>query len=255
MTTQARDAATATRLLTVLVVDDDAAARELVRLALEPLGVSVLEAGTAHDALASASAHEPNVVVLDLGLPDRHGLDVLRDLRRESQAAVIVFSGSSSEDDKIALLDAGADDYLVKPIGVAELQARFRAHARRLETEARSADEFAVSVGGVTVDLLRRRVTRDGRDVRLTPTEWSLLRVLARHSGEFLSADRLWTEVWDREFGDARLNVRVHVSHLRRKIEPDPSHPVLLVSEPKLGYTFRVPTPPGGVPRLSAAEG
>ncbi|MDX2183446.1 MAG: response regulator transcription factor [Gemmatimonadaceae bacterium] len=254
MTIQVQENSTATRALTVLVVDDDAGARELIRLALEPLGVSVTEAGTASEALTSAAVHEPNVVVLDLGLPDRHGLDVLRDLRRESQAAVIVFSGSSAEEDKIALLDAGADDYLVKPIGIAELQARFRAHARRLESEARAADEFAVSIGGVTVDLLRRRVTRDGRDVRLTPTEWSLLRVLARHAGEFLSADRLWTEVWDREFGDARLNVRVHVSHLRRKIEPDPSHPVLLVSEPKLGYTFRVPSPQMGAPRSATTE-
>lgn len=225
--------------LTVLVVEDDDAARELITLAVQQLGWRVREAATASEAVGAAEREPPDLVLLDIGLPDASGLEVLRRIRRSSSMPVIVLSGAADDESKVALLDAGADDYLVKPIGRVELQARLRAHARRMDADGRAADELEIRVGGVEVDLLRRRVQRDGQEIRLTPTEWSLLRALARHADTPVSADALWDMVWGREFGDARLNVRVHVLHLRRKIEPAPHAPVILVNVPGAGYMLR----------------
>jgi two-component system KDP operon response regulator KdpE len=225
--------------LSVLVVEDDDAVRALISLTVQQLGWHVEEAATAQAAMLAVEASPPDLVLLDIGLPDASGLDVLRRIRRLSATPVVVLSGASDDASKVALLDAGADDYLVKPIGAAELQARLRAHARRLEADRRSADEFEIRVGGVEVDLLRRRVLRDGQEIRLTPTEWSLLRALAKHADTPVSSDTLWDLVWGREFGDAKLNVRVHILHLRRKIEPSPQAPVLLVNVPGSGYMLR----------------
>lgn len=227
--------------VSVLVVEDEPDARTLLLDAIAQLGWSALPAGTAQEALQTVSHAAPELIVLDIGLPDASGLDVLRTVRRSSMTPVIVLSATSTDDAKVALLDAGADDYLVKPIGVAELQARLRAHARRLDAERRATDELQFRLGIVEVDLLRRRVLRDGEEIRLTPTEWALLRALARRRDTPVAPEVLWQEVWGREFGDARLNVRVHILHLRRKIEPVPSAPVLLVNVPGVGYMLRPP--------------
>ena len=227
--------------LSVLVVEDDPAARDLLILAITQLGWQATAVGTAHDAIRAATEAMPHLILLDIGLPDASGLEVLRAVRRSSATPVVVLSATSDDDAKVALLDAGADDYLVKPIGLPELQARLRAHARRLDAEQRADDELEIRRDGIEIDLLRRRVLRDGQEIRLTPTEWSLLRTLARHANRPVSSDELWQLVWGREFGDAKLNVRVHILHLRRKIEPAPHAPVLLVNVPGVGYMLQVP--------------
>jgi two-component system KDP operon response regulator KdpE len=231
----------ASRAGTLLVIDDDAALRQTIVDALTPLAAVVLQGDSVAKAIAGARDASPDLIVLDLGLPDGDGLDAVRAIRKFSTMPIIVLSGRQSEDDKVALLDAGADDFVSKPFGAAELAARVRSNLRRAKHSERSSDERRIVEGPIAIDLLRRSVTRDGQDVRLTPTEWALLRTLIQHAGRTLTHKQIWELVWEREFGDPQLHLRVHITHLRRKIEPEPSVPRLIVTEPGVGYRFNVP--------------
>jgi len=181
-------------------------------------------------------------VLLDLGLPDGDGSELLRQLRGVTDVPIIVLSGRDDEDEKVAILDAGADDFISKPCGAAELQARVRGQIRRAAISHASRAWSVLTVDGVEIDLQQQRVVRRGELQRLTPTEWSLLRALVLHAGRPMSPRQLWDIVWDREFGDFATHVRVHITHLRRKIEPDASMPRLIITEPGVGYRFNAPS-------------
>jgi two-component system KDP operon response regulator KdpE len=202
----------------------------------------VSESGTGRDALAQSRREPPNLIVLDLGLPDLEGVDVCRALREQTSAPIVVLSARQEEREKVQLLEAGADDYVTKPFGLAELTARVQAHLRRaLHYASAGAAPPTIALGDVTIDLTRRTVTRCGEPVHLTPVEWNLLRVLAMQPGRTLTHDQLFHAVWGRTYGDAKLHLRVHVTHLRRKIEAHPAAPTLIVTEPGVGYRCDLP--------------
>jgi two-component system KDP operon response regulator KdpE len=224
----------------VLVVDDEPQILRALAINLRARHYEVFTAATGADALATAASHPPDLVILDLGLPDIDGIEVIRGLRGWSTVPIVVLSGRTDSADKVDALDAGADDYLTKPFGVDELMARMRAVSRR----ATPVDaEPTVTFGHTTVDLASRRVTvRDGdhrADVRLTPTEWHLVEVLLRHPGKLLSQRQLLTEVWGPGYETAGGNLRVYMAQLRRKLEADPARPRHLLTEPGMGYRFQ----------------
>jgi two-component system KDP operon response regulator KdpE len=219
----------------ILVVDDEEQIRRALQRALAARGYQAEVAVDGEDALSTFGAFAPDVVVLDLNLPGIDGLEVTRRLRSWSQVPILVLSVREDEADKVAALDLGADDYLTKPFGVPELLARVRALLRRAESPA-AATRF--DVGGTKIDLSTRTVRRDGEAVHLTKTEWSLLETLARSPGKLLTHTWLLQRVWgDGYDGDVEV-LRVFVSQLRRKIEPDPAHPTLIVTEPGVGYRW-----------------
>ena len=224
--------------LTILVIDDEPQIRRVVRHALESDDTRVLEAATGRDGIDVAAAARPDLIVLDLGLPDLPGVEVCRDIRAWSTAPMLVLSARHSDAEKARLLDAGADDYVTKPFSTLELQARVRAQLRRARMPAGSSGETCVTAGGVVIDLLRRAVTREGEAVHLTPIEWELLRAFAAHPGRTLTHQQLFTQVWARSHGDAQQYLRVHVASLRRKLERDPVRPRLIITEPGVGYRF-----------------
>jgi two-component system KDP operon response regulator KdpE len=219
----------------VLVIDDEPQLLRALTINLRARHYEVHAATTGGDALKLAAAHPPDVVILDLGLPDMDGTDVIAVLRGWTDVPVLVLSGRSDSIDKVDALDAGADDYVTKPFGMDELLARLRAMTRRIPG---TDEEPVVRVGAATVDLAGRRVTVAGADVRLTPTEWHLLEVLVRHPGKLLSQRQLLTEVWGPGYETAQGNLRVYMAQLRRKLEPDPSRPRHLINEPGMGYRF-----------------
>jgi len=225
----------------LLVVEDDDALRRVIVEALRTVCADVREATTLAGALRECAAREPSLVLLDLGLPDGDGADLLRGLRASTTVPLIVLSGRDDEDEKVALLDAGADDFIRKPCSSAELVARVRGQLRRTAFSAAARSASVMHADGIEIDLVAQRVMRGGVPTRLTPTEWALLRALALHAGRSMTVKQLWDLVWDREFGDFAVHVRVHITHLRRKIEPDPSHPRLIVTEPGVGYRFVLP--------------
>ena len=188
------------------------------------------------DAVSIASTQKPDIVILDLGLPDMDGVEVTRMLRQWTQIPIIVLSVRDSEKDKIAALDAGADDYLTKPFGVGELLARLRAALRRAD---QNAAEPVFTNGVLSVDLARRLVTVSGHEVQLTPTEFSLLNELITHAGKVLTHHHLLGEVWGPEYGQESHMLHVNISNLRRKIEPDPSRPQFIITEPGVGYRLK----------------
>jgi len=220
----------------VLVVDDEPQIVRALRINLRARQYDVYTAQNGSQALDEAAQHPPDLVILDLGLPDLDGVDVIGGLRGWTDAPIIVLSGRADSTDKVEALDAGADDYVTKPFGMDELLARMRAVTRRSAAEP---DEPRVSLGGVTVDLAAKRVSKDGQDVRLTPTEWHLLEVLLRHPGKLLSQKQLLNEVWGRGYADATGNLRLYMAQLRRKLEPDPARPRWLLTEPGMGYRFQ----------------
>ncbi len=177
----------------------------------------------------------PDVLILDLGLPDMDGADVIKGVRGQASTPIIVLSAAGQESTKVAALDAGADDYLTKPFGMDELLARLRAAVRRASP---APDEPVVVTGDFTVDLAAKRVTRDGRDVRLTPTEWALLEALVRNRGQPVTQRQLLQDVWGEQYQTEGNYLRVYVARLRRKLEPDPSRPRYLLTEPGMGYRF-----------------
>src|SRR6266511_4073839 len=219
----------------VLVIDDEPQIRRVVRNAVEHGMGAVLEAQTGREGIDIAAAERPQLVVLDLGLPDMDGAGVCREIRSWSSAPIIVLSARHSPQEKAALLDAGADDYITKPFSTIELQARLRAALRRARLTSQSTDKPIV-VDGVTIDLAKPSVTREGRTVHLTKTEWELLRTLARHTGRTMTHRQIFSEVWGNSHGDAQQYLRVHIRSLRRKIENDPVRPRLIVTEPGVGY-------------------
>jgi two-component system KDP operon response regulator KdpE len=221
----------------VLVVDDEPQIRRVVRHALEPDDLEVIEAATGREGLDRAAAEQPVLIVLDLGLPDMDGASVCRELRRWSSAPVVVLSARHSEREKVALLDEGADDYVTKPFSADELRARVRAHLRRAHLSG-EPEAACVEVDGLSIDLARRTITRDGRALHLTPTEWNILRAFVAQRGRTLTHPQIFRAVWGHALGDAQAYLRVHVANLRRKIERDPLRPRLIVTEPGVGYRF-----------------
>ena len=222
---------------TILVIDDEPQIRRVVRNALSADDVRVIEAAAGREGIDLAAAERPDAVVLDLGLPDMAGISVCTEIRRWSAAPVLVLSARHSEAEKVALLDAGADDYVTKPFSPAELRARVRAQLRRARAAARP--EGPVEVEGLSIDLARRVLARDGREVHLTPTEWNLLRAFVAQAGKTLTHEQIFRAVWGRAGGDPQAYLRVHVANLRRKVERDPVRPTLILTEPGVGYRFR----------------
>jgi two-component system, OmpR family, KDP operon response regulator KdpE len=216
----------------VLVVDDEPQILRALGTMLRGAGYTVDTAATAEAALAAAAAQPPAAVILDLVLPDGRGTDITRELRTWTDAPVIVLSAVGEEREKIAALDAGADDYVTKPFSVDELLARLRAVLRRRAPEMGPL----IEVGGLTIDVAERLVTRDGERIRLTPHEFDLLRVLAQNRGKLLTHRMLLREVWGPAYGDEAHYLHVYVSHLRAKIEPDPARPQIVLTEPGAGY-------------------
>jgi two-component system KDP operon response regulator KdpE len=222
----------------VLVVDDEAQILRALRTSLRGAGYAVETAETAEGALAALAANPPDAVVLDLVLPDGSGTAVCRELRTWSSAPVIVLSVVGDEAEKVAALDAGADDYVTKPFGIEELLARLRAALRRTEASA----EPVVVVGELRIDLEKRAVSVAGEPVQLTPHEFSLLRVLACNPGKLLTHTMLLREVWGRGYGEESHYLHVYVSQLRRKLEPDPARPRFILTEPGAGYRLAAPS-------------
>jgi two-component system KDP operon response regulator KdpE len=222
----------------VLVVDDEPQIRRFLRTSLGAKGYTVVEASNGQEALLRATSERPEVVILDLGLPDMDGMEVIRRVREWSKVPIIVLSVRGRESDKIAALDAGADDYVTKPFGMGELMARIRAALRnQLEKET---DEPVFRSGGLVVDLARRMVSVDDRQIRLTPTEYDLLRVLVTHAGKVVTHPHLLREVWGPADVDETHYVRVYIGQLRQKIETDPAQPRYILTEPGVGYRLRV---------------
>ena len=251
----------------VLVVDDEPQILRALRINLRVRGYEVHVAATGAEALEVAGRYPPDLVILDLGLPDLDGVEVIAGLRGWTKAPIIVLSGRADSVDKVEALDAGADDYITKPFGVEELLARMRAAVRRTGT---AGDQPRTRLGDLIVDLAAKRVIRQAPvpasggpaeaapagggpagaedqpaqadDVRLTPTEWHLLEVLLRNPGKLLSRSQLLTEVWGPGYADATGNLRLYMAQLRRKLEPDPARPRWLITEPGMGYRYQ-PSP------------
>jgi two-component system KDP operon response regulator KdpE len=226
-----------TASITIVLIEDETPMRRFLRAAFGTQGMTLIEAPTAREGLAQVAGRRPDLVLLDLGLPDLDGLEVVRRIREWSAVPIIVLSARGREGDKVAALDAGADDYLTKPFGVDELLARIRVALRHAVQQA--SPEPVVTVGPVRIDFGARTVHRDGVELRLTPTEWRLLAVLAQHAGKVITHRQLLREVWGLHTDDQIHYLRVYAAQLRRKLEVDPSRPQLLVTEPGVGYRLR----------------
>lgn len=217
----------------ILIVDDEAQIRRLLRISLEANGYHVDETATGQDALLKTARLRPDLVILDLGLPDMDGLEVLARLREWTPTPVIVLSVRGSDRDKVAALDAGADDYLTKPFSVAELMARIRTAQRHARPQP---EELIFTSGPLQVDLARRLVTVQGEPVKLTPTEYALLRLLIQHEGRVLTHQQILREVWGPEYINETHYLRVYFAQLRQKLEVNPALPEILITEPGIGY-------------------
>jgi two-component system KDP operon response regulator KdpE len=224
----------------VLVIEDEVQMRKFIRASLNSHGYRVVEADRASEAVMLMTSHNPELVLLDLGLPDADGIELTRGLREWSQVPIIVISARGREDDKVAALDAGADDYLTKPFGVNELLARMRVALRH----ARPTDAGVQTMvfGELIVDLVHREVTRAGQLLHLTPIEYKLLLLFAHNAGKVLTHRHILKEVWGPAYASQNHYVRVHMAELRKKVETDPSRPSLLVTEPGVGYRLRDPS-------------
>ena len=221
----------------VLVIDDEPSILRALRINLTARNYEVSTASDGASGLAAVSRERPDVLILDLGLPDMDGTDVIHGVRGWSSTPIIVLSVWDQEQQKVAALDAGADDYVTKPFGMDELLARLRAAVRR---SAPAPDEPVVTTPDFTVDLAAKRVTRDGEgDIRLTPTEWQLLEILVRNRGRLVTQRQLLQEVWGPAYESESNYLRVYVAQLRRKLEPEPSRPKYLLTDPGMGYRFR----------------
>jgi two-component system KDP operon response regulator KdpE len=223
----------------VLVVDDERPIRRFLRAGLEAQGYRVFDVATGADALAQAATRAPDLVLLDLGLPDVDGIEVVRRIREWSRVPVIVLSARGQDADKIRALDAGADDYVTKPFSMGELHARMRVALRHATETGSGESPAAFGAGNLVVDFAHRRVTLEGREVRLTPIEFRLLSMLARHAGRVLTHEQLLREVWGPGYATRHHYLRVYMAQLRHKLERDPSRPRHLVTETGVGYRMR----------------
>lgn len=221
----------------ILVIDDEVQIRRFLRISLEASGYRVEEASDGREGLAQAAHWRPDVIILDLGLPDQDGMTVLRQLREWSQVPVVVLSVRDRDEEKIAALDAGADDYIVKPFSVGELQARLRMAVRHTVPGSETA---VFHSGALTVDLANRLVAVNGETVKLTTTEYALLRLMVQHAGKVLTHTQILREVWGPEYTEETHYLRVYMAHLRQKLEADPANPILLLTEPGVGYRMAI---------------
>ena len=222
----------------VLVIDDEPPIRRVVRNAVEGGIGTVIEAATGREGIDLAASAKPQLVVLDLGLPDMDGSAVCGEIRSWSSVPIIVLSARESPQEQAALLDAGADDYVTKPFSTVELQARIRAALRRSRVPASTTTAGPLTIGEVRIDFAKPGLTRAGGTVHLTRTEWQVLRALARHAGRTVTHRQLFSEAMGKSHGDAQQNLRVHIRSLRRKLETDPVRPTIIVTEPGVGYRF-----------------
>jgi two-component system, OmpR family, KDP operon response regulator KdpE len=220
----------------VLVIDDEPSILRALRINLTARDYEVTTAADGASGLAAVARDRPDVLILDMGLPDMDGTDVIHGVRGWTSTPIIVLSVWGAESQKVAALDAGADDYVTKPFGMDELLARLRAAVRRASP---APDEPVVTTPDFTVDLAAKRVTRDGADIRLTPTEWQLLEVLVRAAGRLVTQRQLLQEVWGPQYESESNYLRVYIAQLRRKLEPEPSRPRYLLTEPGMGYRFQ----------------
>jgi len=222
----------------VLVVDDEPQIVRALRINLSARGYQVLTAHDGASALRAAAEAKPDVVVLDLGLPDLDGTDVIAGLRGWTTVPILVLSARTDSSDKVEALDAGADDYVTKPFGMDELLARLRAAVRRSASSAADGEEAVVETASFTVDLAAKKVHRNGQEVHLTPTEWGVLEVLVRNRGRLVAQKQLLQDVWGPQYATESHYLRVYLAQLRRKLEPEPSRPRHLLTEPGMGYRF-----------------
>ncbi|UTJ48777.1 two-component system response regulator KdpE [Atlantibacter subterranea] len=223
-------------MTTVLIIEDEKEIRRFLRTALEADSLRVYDAGTLQRGLIEAATRKPDLVILDLGLPDGDGISFIHEFRQWSQAPIIVLSARSEESDKITALDAGADDYLSKPFGIGELQARLRVALRRQQT--RPEGDTVYQFSGISVDIPARRITRGGEEIHLTPIEFRLLAVLLNHHGKVLTQRQLLNQVWGPNAVEHSHYLRIYMGHLRQKLEIDPARPRHLLTETGIGYRF-----------------
>ncbi|WP_405808567.1 response regulator transcription factor [Streptomyces sp. NBC_00210] len=224
----------------VLVVEDEPQLVRALEINLRARKYEVDSAPDGETALRLAAARRPDVVLLDLGLPDMDGTEVIKGLRGWTRVPILVVSARRTSDEKVEALDAGADDYVTKPFSMDELLARLRAASRRTATATPTDESVIVTTEDFTVDLLAKKVKRDGRDVRLTPTEWHLLEILIQNRGRLVTQKHLLQEVWGPTYGTQANYLRVYMAQLRRKLEADPSHPRYLITAPGMGYRFEM---------------
>lgn len=221
---------------TILVIDDEAPVRKFLRVTLESHQYAVVEAAEGQEGIRKSAVDQPDLIILDLGLPDMDGVEVTRRLRTWCVAPIIVVSARGKEQDKVVALDAGADDYLTKPFGVRELMARVRVALRHSAASKQGATDPLFDVGKLRVDLAHRRVTFGGKPVHLTPNEFRLMSVLVKHLGKVLTHRQLLQEVWGPDSTESTHYLRVYMNQLRQKVEEDPTQPVYLLTEPGVGY-------------------
>jgi two-component system KDP operon response regulator KdpE len=225
---------------TIIVIEDEAQIRRFLRTTLTSEGYLVIEAETGKQGLSEAGTRKPDLIILDLGLPDMDGVEVVKGLRAWSSVPIIILSARSQESDKISALDAGADDYLVKPFGVGELLARIRVALRHVFTSANEDEEGVFSVGELKVDMVHRKVTVSGVEIHLTPIEYRLLAVLIKHAGKVLTHQLLLKEVWGPNYVERAHYLRIYMGILRHKLEQDPARPRFLLTEVGVGYRLAV---------------
>lgn len=219
--------------LRVLVIDDEPQIRKLLKVSLNAYGYTLAEADTGQDGINRTAIFKPDLIIVDLGLPDIDGKDVVRQIRDWSHVPIIILTARDQEKEKIEALDAGADDYVTKPFGMGELLARIRVCLRR---SAESDDEPVLTCGGLKVDLVLRRVTVDDREIKLTPTEYEIIKVMAQHAGRVLTHKQLLKAVWGNSYNEDTHYIRVYIGQLRRKIEVDPAQPCYIITESGVGY-------------------
>jgi len=225
---------------TIIVIEDEAQIRRFLRTTLASEGYQVIEAETGKQGLTEAATRKPDLIILDLGLPDMDGIEVIKELRAWSSVPIVILSARSQESDKISALDAGADDYLVKPFGAGELLARIRVALRHVSATANGAEEGVFSVDELTVDMIHRKVTVSGVEVHLTQIEYRLLTVLINHSGKVLTHHFLLKEVWGPNYVERAHYLRIYMGNLRHKLEKEPARPRFLLTEVGVGYRLAV---------------
>lgn len=228
----------------ILLVEDEQQIRRYLRVTLGTNGYKLIEAERGEEGLAIAGIEKPDLVILDLGLPDMDGLDFAKRLREWTSTPILVLSARGQEEDKISALDAGADDYLTKPFGTGELLARIRVALRHADRLSNGATESSFSFGTVTVDLAKRIVLKDGEELHLTPIEYKLLVLLIRHAGKVITQRQLLREVWGQGYSEENHYLRVYMGQLRHKLEENPARPKFIITEPGVGYRLR-PEPTG----------